>query len=50
MKLKLKPTPMTPEVMQMLEDKGLIIRLCPLTTLFELQSEDCETKRHLCQR
>ncbi len=44
MKLELKPTPMTPEVMQMLEDKGLIIRLCPSHHAFELQSEDCETK------
>lgn len=27
--IRLKPVEMTPDVMQMLEDKGLIIRLCP---------------------
>ena len=39
--ININPVRMTPQLMQMLEDRGLIIRLCPSRHRKDVQTHDC---------
>lgn len=45
LKIAVKPVKMTEEIMQMLEDKGLIIRLGPGRHSFPIEKHGCDTQK-----